>query len=75
MIKIFNKFIKWLFSPSRTEVELSKFYFIDNYYNTSFKEYLSNSRKYLIKNLISKNKKFFDKPKKYVINNQIKNKS
>jgi len=76
MIKFFNKFINWLFKPTRTEVEIQEKLFIYNYLNTCFKEYLLNSRKYIKDSLIIKNQKLnFDLSKKPVSYNKIKNRN
>jgi hypothetical protein len=76
MIKFFNKFINWLFKPTRTEVELEEKLFIYNYFNTCFKEYILNSRKCIKDSLIIKNPKLnFDLSKKPVSYNKINNRN
>jgi len=56
---LFNPFIKWLFSPSITELKLFKKYFLFTYKETLLKEHIKNSHKYLINSLIAS--KFDDK--------------
>jgi len=54
--KIYNPFLKLLFKYSNTEIKLHKRFFIANYFNVCFKEYIANSNIRIIKPLNYKNK-------------------
>jgi len=56
---LFNPFIKWLFSPSETEIKLFKKYYLFTFKETLLKEHIKNSDKYLKISLIAS--KFDDK--------------